>query len=215
MRKGEFGVEPSRFSTCSTALGLRTARRESISDPSVRGTHAGRNRDHTRGLCPGLHSVAPSTALRAGSSGLDSRGRLSPREQKPPFLQGLFASPLPLTSTIPRSHASLLARHFKQKNAGGDGHINRVATAAHGNADHKIRRFDEMAGEATLFASDEEHGWPTAAQGFVVQQAAWRRTDDRHSGGLCPIGKFAGGALHQLLRKQRSHAGANRGGVSS
>jgi hypothetical protein len=41
VRKGEFGVGPSRFSTCSTALGLRTARRESISDLTVPGTHAG------------------------------------------------------------------------------------------------------------------------------------------------------------------------------
>ena len=56
--------------------------------------------------------------------------------------------------------------------------------------------------------------WGTA-QGFVVQQAAGRRTDDCYSVGLCPIGEFAGRTPHQLLGKQRSHAGANGGGVSS
>src|SRR5438034_10679454 len=61
------------------------------------------------------------------------------------------------------------------------------------------------------FALIEGH----SAQGFVVEQTAGRRTDDCHSGGLCPIGEFAGRTPHQLLRKQRSHAGANGGGVSS
>lgn len=98
----------------------------------------------------------------------------------------------------------------------------------HGNADREVRRFDDMPGEATLFASDQEcngtlrppfaktgRGIEHPAQGFVVQQATGRRTDDCYSRGLCPIGEFAGRTPHQLLRKQRSHAGANGGGVSS
>lgn len=36
--------------------------------------------------------------------------------------------------------------HLEQKNAGGNRYIDRIAAAAHGNANHKVSRFDELAG---------------------------------------------------------------------
>ncbi len=62
-----------------------------------------------------------------------------------------------------------------------------------------------MLEESTLFASNQECGRPSVAQRLIVQQSGWRRTHDRDSAGLRPVGEVAGRTPCQFLRKQRSH----------
>jgi hypothetical protein len=69
--------------------------------------------------------------------------------------------------------ASTLIEYFIEKNTRGDGGIDRITAAKHGNANSEVGGFKELLGETMLFTSNQQCNRPSAAQGFVIQQPRW------------------------------------------
>ena len=108
---------------------------------------------------PGLHSVGPFDCAQGRLFGAGQPRALSPPQERRSLLERHSASSShcdlgdpALTSLAVAGHFTIA--HMKEKNACGDSDIDGVATAPHGNANREIRRFDELAGEAALFASN-------------------------------------------------------------
>src|SRR5579875_3773809 len=129
------------------------------------------------------------------------------------MVAALFIPTLSGSRRLRCSGGTCLIEDLVEDDAGGNGQVERIASAYHWDTHHQVTDCLLLGRESFAFAPHQQYQWSRIACGAIVGGGSAGSADDEHSFLLFPARELLETGLDKPLREDRAHAGTQRAGV--